>query len=80
MPTSCIGKFLNRRSPELEIDISADIFACAFAKTALGTYLRNEADDTPENLRVGWEELEDIFGDRLVMRSNEETEYAMCAI
>jgi len=48
--------------------------------TALGTYLRNDKSHTPENLQVGWEELEDIFGDRLVMRSNEETEYAMCTI
>jgi hypothetical protein len=29
---------------------------------------------------LGWEELEDTFGDRLVMLSHEETDYALCAI
>lgn len=47
---------------------------------ALGVFLSNEDNDTPENLLTRWPELEDTFGDRLVMLTPEETEYAHCII
>jgi hypothetical protein len=49
-------------------------------QNALGVFLSQDKNQTPEALQMGWDELEDTFGDRLVMLSNEETEYSLCAI
>jgi len=36
--------------------------------------------EAPETMDMGWDELEDTFGDRLVMMCRNETEYATCFI
>lgn len=36
--------------------------------------------EAPEAMDMGWDELEDTFGDRLVMMCTNETEYATCFI
>lgn len=52
-----------------------------FQKDALTVFLAQDTSQTPPAMRMDWEELEEIFGgDRLVMRSNEESEYALCII
>ena len=47
---------------------------------ALGVFLGPANRDSPEAMGIGWEELEDTFGDRLVMLSTNETEYSTCFI
>jgi len=47
---------------------------------SLGVFLSHETTEAPDALRTKWDELEDIFGDRMVMQTSEKTEYAMCAI
>eukprot|EP00531_Pseudo-nitzschia_arenysensis_P006944 CAMPEP_0116127472 /NCGR_PEP_ID=MMETSP0329-20121206/6857_1 /TAXON_ID=697910 /ORGANISM="Pseudo-nitzschia arenysensis, Strain B593" /LENGTH=459 /DNA_ID=CAMNT_0003621571 /DNA_START=81 /DNA_END=1460 /DNA_ORIENTATION=+ len=47
---------------------------------ALGVFLGPTNRDSPEAMDIEWEELEDTFGDRLVMLSTNETEYATCFI
>ena len=47
---------------------------------ALGVFLGPANKDAPEAMGMGWEELEDTFGDRLVMLCTNETEYATCFI
>ena len=59
------------------------MYVCMYSfyyQDALGVFLGQDNNQAPEALRIGWDELEDTFGDRLVMRTNEQTEYAMCAI
>jgi hypothetical protein len=51
-----------------------------YGQNALGVFLAQDKNETPDSLRMGWDELEDTFGDRLVMLSSEETEYALCSI
>ena len=48
--------------------------------SALGMFLGPANRDSPEAMGIGWEELEDTFGDRLVMLCTNEIEYAMCLI
>ena len=47
---------------------------------ALGVFLGPTNRDAPEAMGMEWEELEDTFGDRLVMLCTNETEYATCFI
>jgi len=47
---------------------------------ALGVFLGPANRDAPEAMGFKWEELEDTFGDRLVMLCTNETEYATCFI
>ena len=47
---------------------------------ALGMFLGPINRETPEAMGIEWEELEDTFGDRLVMLCTNETEYATCFI
>lgn len=47
---------------------------------ALGVFLGPANRDSPEAMGIEWEELEDTFGDRLVMLSANETEYDTCFI
>jgi len=47
---------------------------------ALGVFLGPDNQDAPEAMGMGWDELEDTFGDRLVMLCTNETEYATCFI
>mmetsp|Transcript_22354 Transcript_22354/g.53186 ORF Transcript_22354/g.53186 Transcript_22354/m.53186 type:complete len:460 (-) Transcript_22354:1626-3005(-) len=47
---------------------------------ALGMFLGPNNRDTPEAMGIKWEELEDTFGDRLVMLCTNETEHATCFI
>ena len=55
------------------------VFVQPNKKNALGIFL-DQDNHASQTLRLGWEELEETFGDRLVMTSHEETEYALCAI
>ena len=52
------------------------------AQNSLGEFLGQGelASQASQAVQMGWEDLEDTFGDRLVMLYNEETEYALCAI
>jgi hypothetical protein len=36
--------------------------------------------EVPEAIDMGWDELEDTFGDRLVMLCTNETDYATCFV
>ena len=47
---------------------------------ALGVFLSMEEGEMSDNPLTKWEALEETFGDRLVMLSREETEYAHCII
>lgn len=47
---------------------------------ALGVFLGPNNRDAPEAMGIEWDELEDEFGDRLVMLCTNETEYATCFI
>jgi len=47
---------------------------------ALGVFLGPTNRDAPEAMGIEWEELEDTFGDRLVMLSTNEAEYTTCFI
>ncbi len=47
---------------------------------ALGVFLSKEENETPDNLLTRWSDLENTFGDRLVMLTSEEIEYANCII
>jgi len=47
---------------------------------ALSVFLGPTNRDAPEAMGIEWEELEDTFGDRLVMLCTNETEYATCFI
>jgi hypothetical protein len=51
----------------------------ALLQNSVRVFLSQESRAS-QALRLGWEELEDTFGDRLVMFSHEETDYALCAI
>jgi len=48
--------------------------------SALGGFLGHTNRDAPEAIGMEWEELEDTFGDRLVMLCTNQTEYATCFI
>jgi hypothetical protein len=45
-------------------------------QNALGVLLEQGTSVTSEE----WEELEEVFGDQLVMLASHENEYALCAI
>lgn len=48
---------------------------------ALGIFLSQDPTDTPDNLRYPWEDMEETFGDRLVVLSNDEDmEYSLCFV
>lgn len=47
---------------------------------ALGVFLGPANRAAPEAMGIEWEELEDTFGDRLVMLSTNEAEYTTCFI
>jgi transcription initiation factor TFIID subunit 6 len=47
---------------------------------ALGVFLMAPDTDMPENAMIKWHDLEETFGDRLVMTGSEETEYVHCLI
>lgn len=51
-------------------------------QNSLGEFLGQGAlaSQASQTVQMGWEDLEDTFGDRLVMLYHEETEYALCAI
>jgi hypothetical protein len=40
----------------------------------------NDDQEAPAALDIGWEDLEDTFGDRLIMLCTNETEYGTCFI
>lgn len=47
---------------------------------AIGVFLSQDASESPDGIQIQWEELEETFGDRLVMLSDEETDYSTCFI
>eukprot|EP00934_Nitzschia_sp_Nitz4_P006003 Nitzschia sp. Nitz4//scaffold96_size78090//70194//71687//NITZ4_005506-RA/size78090-augustus-gene-0.8-mRNA-1//1//CDS//3329560609//5993//frame0 len=47
---------------------------------ALGVFLSEDVRQTPDKLKIQWEDMEETFGDRLVVLSREETEYTTCFV
>lgn len=47
---------------------------------ALGVFLSTDESEMPDNLLTRWQDLEETFGDRLVILARDETEYAYCLI
>ena len=47
---------------------------------ALSVFLGPTNQEAPDAMDMEWDELEDTFGDRLVMLCTNETEYATCFI
>jgi hypothetical protein len=49
-------------------------------QNALGEFLGQGTEAASQALELEWDDLEETFGDRLVLLSNDETDYALCAI
>jgi len=72
---------------EQTLDVTTDLYQrmelqmCQQAVLdALGVFLVTPDTEMPDNARILWQDLEDAFGDRLVMTGSEETDYVHCLI
>lgn len=64
-----------------DLEQRMDVQMCQQATlNALGVFLGPSNQEAPEAMNMGWEKLEDTFGDQLVMLSTNETEYSVCFI
>ncbi len=65
----------------MDLEQRMDVQMCQQATlNALGVFLGPSNKEAPEAMDMGWDELEDTFGDQLVLLSTNETEYALCFI
>lgn len=64
-----------------DLERRMDVQMCQQATlNALGVFLGPSNKEAPEAMDIEWEELEETFGDQLVLLSTNETEYALCFI
>jgi hypothetical protein len=64
-----------------DLEKRMEIHMCQQATlNALNVFLSPENHEVPEAMDIKWEDLEQTFGDPLVMLSNNQDEYAICFI
>ena len=71
-----------RYCEEYESETSHFFVLPNFLQNSLGEFLGQGAvaSQASQTVQMGWNDLEETFGDRLVMLYNEDTDYALCAI